>query len=705
MSQFLGRQDCIESLRKDLVDLQGAVLDVFSRTGPVRFSSWKFPDKLSCNLDMVVLLEQYDFVDGEDAFNQHSHIVLLELVIDRLLLLLQSFNCYVEQLRCRRRREDTQHTGCQSVGLVVRNYWSNLVQLSNCKDRKPQTCDGETETASSVSSHMSSASDGCRPALAAWPSTDSLERLPQNRPSSGPNPKNSLYPRDSVCSVSCQTVEPSLVPCDACRGVQSLLRRTGEALVELLRAEGLPCSLQPLLAAVEDTVGVGDMTAGDVAQWAGEQLRDTRRLAKHLQEVRGTVRPLRDQLAASEAERKQCKARLDKARNEFERETEKRQANVVQLEFSLRKAQRCVKETEQRLQEEQQQRRREMLNWEEGDARLKEKAALQQDSLQALACENKALQEKVRTLQRLEHEARCDLQERVQQLEGQISETRVLLDKESAKYRSACRQQESMQAKQRALLERVNVLDEDREDLQRQLDESEERQADLRDQLRRVAEEKEQQRAQLLKEQDLYSELHREKQILETRIGNLQNTVTELKEHVDALQERERLLVAFPELSPPTQDQPQTTGNVLLDMEQQLRANNTRIQVLEKENSTLHGSLEKLRQRAQQHASTTSGISLPSTPLEKQQSAPTQMHSPLESSSDARAGFNNRGKEARGGDRDLEPEALGDRVSAATPSSLQVHVQSLHLNTGATVAKGRAKTHSASVGGSNYRRK
>ncbi|XP_029916515.1 coiled-coil domain-containing protein 157 [Myripristis murdjan] len=83
MSQLLGRQDCAESLRKDLVDLQAAVVDVFSRTGPVRVPSWKFPDKLSCNLDLVSLLEQYDFVDGEDEYNQHSHIVLLELVIDR----------------------------------------------------------------------------------------------------------------------------------------------------------------------------------------------------------------------------------------------------------------------------------------------------------------------------------------------------------------------------------------------------------------------------------------------------------------------------------------------------------------------------------------------------------------------------------------------------------------------------------------------
>uniref|UniRef100_A0A4W4GS41 Coiled-coil domain containing 157 n=1 Tax=Electrophorus electricus TaxID=8005 RepID=A0A4W4GS41_ELEEL len=86
MAHLLGRQDCVDSLRRDLIDLQGAVLDVFSRTGPVRFTSWKFPDKLSCNLDLVSLLEQYDYVEGETEINQLSHIVLLELVIDRWVL-------------------------------------------------------------------------------------------------------------------------------------------------------------------------------------------------------------------------------------------------------------------------------------------------------------------------------------------------------------------------------------------------------------------------------------------------------------------------------------------------------------------------------------------------------------------------------------------------------------------------------------------
>ena len=48
----------------------------------------------------------------------------------RLLLLLQSSGSYVEQLRCSHRREQTQQKGCLSVGLVVRNYWSNLVDFA-----------------------------------------------------------------------------------------------------------------------------------------------------------------------------------------------------------------------------------------------------------------------------------------------------------------------------------------------------------------------------------------------------------------------------------------------------------------------------------------------------------------------------------------------------------------------------------------------
>lgn len=128
--------------------------------------------------------------------------------------------------------------------------------------------------------------------------------------------------------------------------------------MELLQSESLPSSLQPLLVAVEDTLELGHMTAGDVAQWANEQRRDMRRLEKHLRDVRGTVQPLKDRIAEVEAERQRFRSQLESEQKEFKHEMEKHQANTVQLEFSLRKAQRSTEKNEQRLQEEQQQLKR-----------------------------------------------------------------------------------------------------------------------------------------------------------------------------------------------------------------------------------------------------------------------------------------------------------------------------------------------------------
>lgn len=139
--------------------------------------------------------------------------------------------------------------------------------------------------------------------------------------------------------------------------------------------------------------------------------------------------------------------------------------------------------------------------------------------------EKDILQDKVRTLQ----EACCELQERVQNLQAQISETNLCLDKEKAKYCSAFRQQEvsavarvdcwmfyawdceyvlllyvwvqAMQAKQQSLLKRVDVLDQECEELNRQTEEWRDKHHDLQHQLQQMSEEKEQVQAQLAEQQ------------------------------------------------------------------------------------------------------------------------------------------------------------------------------------------------------------
>lgn len=55
--------------------------------------------------------------------------------------------------------------------------------------------------------------------------------------------------------------------------------------------------------------------------------------------------------------------------------------------------------------------------------------------------EKKGLQDSLNTLQ-IEEEACSKLHHRIQQLESQIADIQLLLDKEKVKYQSACRQQE-----------------------------------------------------------------------------------------------------------------------------------------------------------------------------------------------------------------------------------------------------------------------
>lgn len=56
----------------------------------------------------------------------------------------------------------------------------------------------------------------------------------------------------------------------------------------------------------------------------------------------------------------------------------------------------------------------------------------------------------------------------------------------------------------------------------------------------------------------LCSELQQEKQRLESHVGELKDSVNQLRGEVQELAQRERLLVAFPELNPLPQGSPQS---------------------------------------------------------------------------------------------------------------------------------------------------
>ncbi|XP_035125309.2 coiled-coil domain-containing protein 157 isoform X5 [Callithrix jacchus] len=600
MAHLLGSQACMDSLRKDLTDLQGAIVDVFSHTGPVRFPSWKFPDRVACDLDMVALLEHYDHVPDDPEFTQLSHAVLLELVIDRLLLLLQSCMSYLENLGSEQMMPPARAAGpCMSVGLTVRRFWDSLLRLGMLHQQAlPQKGANQRETPTSkpTAKDKPARSPECLTAKFIKPSSP-MPGLPQTcqDPESIPIRASLQCPATAsknTRSVYSQTIETALVPCDACASVQGSLWKVGKVVISLCQSQNLPSSLGQFQQLVQDSMGLRPLPAATVGHWAAEQRKDLTCLSKH-------VEALRAQLAEAEEQKDGLRKQACKLEQALKQEQGARQRQAEENE-------QCLAEWEH----DKQQLLAETCDLKTKMATLERELKQQQESTQAVEAKAQQLQEEgecraaaERQVQQLEEQVQ-QLEEQVQQLVGQLEGARQQiswankeLDKEKARDKSMVRHQESLQAKQQALLKQLDSLDQEREELRGSLDEAEAQRARVEEQLQS---EREQGQCQLRAQQELLQSLQREKQGLEQVTTDLRLTILELERELVELREQERLLVAFPDLHQPTKTQIHDSGNVTDDMERQVQANNIRIRVLQEENGRLQSMLSRIREVAQQ---------------------------------------------------------------------------------------------------------
>ncbi|XP_042090764.1 coiled-coil domain-containing protein 157 isoform X4 [Ovis aries] len=551
MAHLLGSPACMDSLRKDLTDLQGAIVDVFSRAGPVRFPSWKFPDRAACDLDMVALLEHYDHVPGDPEFTQLAHAVLLELVIDRLLLLLQSCASYLENLTLEQIVPPARAAGpCMSVGLTVRRFWNSLLRLGMLSQQaalQKRANQGETLTSKPTAKGEPARSPELGTTqLVKAPSP--VPGLPQACPEQDSLPVSVSLQRpggtaENTRSVHCQTVETALVPCDACTSVQGSLREVGKVVINLCQSQNLPSSLGRFQQLVQDSMGHRPLPAATVGLWVAEQSKDLARLGK-------LMGPLRAQLEEAEGQKDGLRRQVGELEQALQQERAARQ--------------RQAEEAEQRRA--QWERERQQLLAETSD--LKTKVAtlegeLKQQRESTQAVESKAQQLQAEAEHRLEAERQVrQLEQQVELLAGrlegasqQIRWASTELDKEKARVDSMVRHQESLQAKQRALLQQLDSLDQEREELRGSLDEAEAQRAHVEEQLQSVQGEREQGQCQLQAQQELLQSLQREKQGLEQATTDLRLTISELERELVDLRERERLLVAFPDLHRPAEAQ------------------------------------------------------------------------------------------------------------------------------------------------------
>ncbi|NXF96627.1 CC157 protein, partial [Eubucco bourcierii] len=556
----LGHRGCMESLRADLRDLQAAVSHVSASAGAVRFRSWKFPNQVSCDLDVGELLERYGHTDNDPEFTQHSHVVLLELVIDRLLLLLQSFTGYAETLLSEGALGPAQAAGPSlSVGLTAKRYCCSMLKLGACY----QQLLAEKKTIKE------------RPSPQPTPQAGNPEKKPlkllsactPNRDTSGSSlPRAACSTADSSCSAPTPATASSLGACDTCASAQASLREVGKAIISICQSQNIPSALGRFQVA-EESAGRRTLSAADMSHWASEQSRDLSRISKHLQRLMQQLSPLKAELEQAEKQRDELRRQAE----DFSR--------LLEAEKQAQEQQR--KEAEHSLAAKSREHDKAVARLEQDKAELQK---AQPNSCVSLSPEvaKATLLEKMRTTMVAKSQV-LELEEKVQLLSNQreslgqeLSSTSLQLEKEKAKVQSILRHEESLQAKLRLLLQHFSSLAQEREELQGSLGEAEEAKAKLEEQL----EESRQQSGQQMRAQ--------------------QTKVSKLEEQTQQLQEQERLLVLFPELHSPAKTPLESSGNVAEDMERQLQANSLRMEVLEQDNTRLRSALAKLKVAAEQ---------------------------------------------------------------------------------------------------------
>ncbi|CAN8193252.1 unnamed protein product [Coccothraustes coccothraustes] len=602
MAHLLGHRGCMESLRADLRDLQAAIADVCSRAGAVRFPSWKFPDKVSCELDIAALLQRYRHSDSEPEFSQHAHVVLLELLIDRLLLLLQSFTGYAEAVLSGRALPPPRGPGpCMSAGLTARTFWSTMLKLGAfCQQlRDEQSTPPSAPQVGKYQEHLKCILPEVLESGTASEATQPTSVCPNASVQPRAGPSLAL----STCSVPTQTPGSHLGSCDTCSSAQASLQEVGRAITSICQSQNIPSALSKFQEVLEDSAGRRNLSATDMSYWASEQSKDLSRINKHLQGLLQQLNPMKAELEEMGKQKEKLQKQVEDFSRKLQAEKDTQTEQQKKAEQNLKAKEKEHSEAVARLEQDKDDLRRGAALLEKQLWALKEELAGKEVAVQDLELSKTALLEEMRTTMVAQSQV-LELEEKVQVLTGQrksleqeLSATRVQLEKEKVRVESMFRHEESLQAKQRTLLQQLDSLDRELEELQASLGEAEEDKARLAEQLEQS---QKQSGEQLQARQELLDTLQQEKLALEQSILELQANTSQLQEQAQELRERERLLVFFPDLHVPTETQFESSGNFTEDMKSQLQANKIRIEVLERENTQLEALLAKVKAAAEQ---------------------------------------------------------------------------------------------------------
>ncbi|XP_054749412.2 coiled-coil domain-containing protein 157-like [Lytechinus pictus] len=623
MAHMLGGKYCLESLGRDVGDLQSAVADALSRVGPVRYPSWKFPDKVSSDIEIDELLEDYKFSEDEED-NQVAHVMLFELVIDRMVLLLQSFTRFVEQLiqgSVGRPPTATPMGTQMSIGLVVKKFWNKIVQLNSITQKLSAESKSKGRTISklevinvelqeqlrktmqstSMSSHLldshvafaqdgDSDDQGLRTSVVPTPSKSQMALVT-------PQPIHQQVIAIDTRTTSSQTLETAFVPCESCERVQLCLKDVGETITEVCHSQKLLSSIARHRKQLPGDV----MSAMDVSRWATEQNKDLERIKDHLSDLMAQIEPLETKLAASQEACERLTENVSQKDKDLRSAKVSHGTEIKQYEAKVKEIERQHAESIMVVKRSYEEARNGKKKTEEELTKLKRELQRQFEALKELEGVREELNQTLdanisnqASVNRLESHVN-QLSQQLKETQEHLTESSKQLGKEQAKNRSIDKHGQALQSKHDALVQRVEELDQECQDLREGLADAEDGKEEALEQLKVTQSELQGLQDELKTQQDLVATIMEEKKFMESSVGDLQTMILALEEQLKDSEEREKMLVLYPDNNPGVVPAPQRAdGDSASGMGQQVQTNNLRIQILEEQNYLLRNNIDKL---------------------------------------------------------------------------------------------------------------
>jgi len=636
MAHLLGSQACLESLKQDISDVQATVMDLLSRVGPVRSPSWKYPDKISCELDIQDLLERYCYSSDEDHCKL-SHIILFELLIDRLVLLLQGMAQYCDQLltSCDGRPASGKILGSSmSVGLVAKKFWNKLVHVQ----QTTQQLQFESKTKNKTMSKMEDTITDLRNDVKLFKQAldkksgkssvvkGKIESQSTNRTSvkfilspseefslesTTPSQDLTLAVEDVASAKTCQesstqTYDTAFIPCEACARTQQNLIEVGSMVIKVCESQGLPSSLAKQKKLLRQSL----MAAADVSRWASEQNQDLGRINDHLDNLYAQINPLEDKLSRS----KEACANLENQMKNLEKQLSEQSSTIRKKEEDFKEQLKKVVAEKDLLLSDAEKMNKDLIKGkdvlQDMVMKLEEKKKKYKESIKTLEDENSKLlteldkeSKEVARLTVVESEVQ-QLKVELDEVQAKLKSTALELGKTQARNKTMERHEQALQSKHDALLKRVDELDTECEQLRDQLLEAEGEKDELQGVIEDLETEKGKLSADLDSKQNLLEELRNEKEKLLREVEEFETKTSDLEKQLKESEEKLQLVVEFPstDAKQPAQSDKGAAFNgeapseaeVAQDMERQVMANNIRIMTLEEQNEKLRKSIAYL---------------------------------------------------------------------------------------------------------------